>query len=42
MINIFSYEVSGQNCCSIGTTVIPSHGQSNIVVSYQVIESELD
>lgn len=42
MINIFPYEATDQNRFAIDAAVIPSHGQSNIVVSYQVIESELD
>lgn len=41
-INIFPYEATDQNCYAIDAAIIPSHGQSNIVVSYQVIESEPD
>lgn len=42
IINIFPYEATDQNCYVIDAAVIPSHGQSNIVVRYQVIESEPD
>lgn len=42
MINIFPCEATGHSCYTIDAVLIPSHGQSNFVVSYQVIERELD
>ena len=40
MINIFPYEATGQSSYEIYAAVIPSHEQFDIVVNYQVIESE--
>lgn len=41
-INIFRRELMGPNRYVLDVAVIPSHAQSNIIVSYQVIESNLD